>query len=433
MEDDLKTQFSKAFEWTFDKLNQPFTLPRFRGIIKLHKSGPIKARPISGAVNWITTAPSMLATLLLHDKVIAGYPTIIRDSKAFIRNIEGLIIPENSLLVSFDVVSLYTNMQTDVVIKILELNPSIQPGLLRLIEWILSNSYIQFKDEIYYQHHGMPMGTNAAVAIAQLFLYYGVDQSNLIQAYSQQNLLHHWRRFIDDIFCVWSGSEESLNLLHNQLNDLIPGISFTVVKSQSSLEILDTVIFKSKDSNGITRLFSRLHQKELNSYAYIPAASHHDHALLKGWIKGELIRYIRNSSREVDYLTIKKIFRERLILRGYPLKWIHNVFISVFYKDRQLYLDQHPPSKQNSMVMVINSSERQRNLKLGSLLRTYLQDVNSYAAVRGIYPVNPTIALRSGSPLRRFLYKSLTPNPLTFRPTDLYIENSDSEVLTSSD
>ncbi|KAI9216254.1 hypothetical protein BC828DRAFT_334279, partial [Blastocladiella britannica] len=55
----------------------------------------------------------------------------------------------------------------------------------------------------------------------------------------------------------------------------------------------------------------------LNTYQYIPPFSNHPPAVFKGFIKGELIRYIRTNTCRQDFDTIKSRFMDRLTARGY--------------------------------------------------------------------------------------------------------------------
>ncbi|EIM82606.1 uncharacterized protein STEHIDRAFT_64736 [Stereum hirsutum FP-91666 SS1] len=56
----------------------------------------------------------------------------------------------------------------------------------------------------------------------------------------------------------------------------------------------------------------------MNSYLYIPWRSCHSVESKRAWVKGELIRYVRISSREEDFLKIRGLFIKRLRMRGYP-------------------------------------------------------------------------------------------------------------------
>ncbi|KAJ3925852.1 MAG: hypothetical protein NXY57DRAFT_906558, partial [Lentinula lateritia] len=79
-------------------------------------------------------------------------------------------------------------------------------------------------------------------------------------------------------------------------------------------------------------IVTRVFQKALNAYLYIPWNSCHSNDSKRAWVKGELIQYIRISSRIEDFAKIRKEFGIRLHARGYPGRWLENVFEEVSYR-----------------------------------------------------------------------------------------------------
>ncbi|KAJ7711549.1 hypothetical protein B0H16DRAFT_1249645, partial [Mycena metata] len=77
---------------------------------------------------------------------------------------------------------------------------------------------------------------------------------------------------------------------------------------------------------------TKVYQKALNAYLYIPWRSCHSLDSKRAWVKGELIRYVRLCSSEVDFLQIRTDFVKRLRDRGYPGRWLRAVFEEIRYK-----------------------------------------------------------------------------------------------------
>ena len=252
----------KTFEWLNFHLNESVTVPSFRILPKFQKSGPLKCRPISGAVNWITTAPSKLVSALLQPTVTALSPTIIRDSKALVNYIENTIIPSSTQLISFDVVSLYTNMHAEEIVNLFtQYLPETLPkrAIISIICWVLKYSLIQFKESFFQQISGMAMGTNMAVNVAQLFLYFGFDKSQPLQTAIENHKLSRYGRYLDDSIALWHGRDDELEVLFQEINHLIPGIQFTMVKSDTHIEFLDVIVFKLDLGNGFSRICVKTH------------------------------------------------------------------------------------------------------------------------------------------------------------------------------
>ncbi|KII94504.1 hypothetical protein PLICRDRAFT_659542, partial [Plicaturopsis crispa FD-325 SS-3] len=83
-------------------------------------------------------------------------------------------------------------------------------------------------------------------------------------------------------------------------------------------------------------IVTRVYQKALNSYLYIPWSSCHSDVSKRAWVKGELIRYVRLSSKAEDFAKIRTLFSARLRARGYPGKWLRAVFSEVSYTEQRL-------------------------------------------------------------------------------------------------
>ena len=181
--------------------------------------------------------------------------------------------------------SLYTNLNITDVIETFQKQWPHLPNFVILIKEILNASFINFQNNVYKQIKGMPMGMNAAVEIANLYLYFRFDNSPFVRSFIDSSKLLFYKRYIDDTFGIWNASNNELTDFTSQINNLIPGIKFTNVIHHTALEFLDTIIFKTV-SNNYFHLSFRIHQKALNKYLYLPAASKHSTALKRGFIKG---------------------------------------------------------------------------------------------------------------------------------------------------
>jgi hypothetical protein len=94
-------------------------------------------------------------------------------------------------------------------------------------------------------------------------------------------------------FGVWNGSLSALNDWFVSFNSIDPKIKATFASSFSSVVFLDDLeIFKLDNSLAV-----RTYQKSLNLYQYLPCLSNHPEHTLTGWIKAELLRYVRTNTR----------------------------------------------------------------------------------------------------------------------------------------
>ena len=86
------------------------------------------------------------------------------------------------------------------------------------------------------------MGTVAAPNYSNLFMGNKVDQKirDAAALFSEGTYpLRLLKRFIDDIFILWTGSVESLNNFLQHINTLHPTIKFTSTHSYTNIAFLD--------------------------------------------------------------------------------------------------------------------------------------------------------------------------------------------------
>ena len=76
-------------------------------------------------------------------------------------------------------------------------------------------------------------------------------------------------RFIDDLFMIWTGSEQELLDFMNDLNKKRPSIKFEFKYSQTKIEFLDVLVYK--DQNNI--LQTTIYSKQTDQQNYLDAQS----------------------------------------------------------------------------------------------------------------------------------------------------------------
>jgi len=132
------------------------------------------------------------------------------------------------------------------------------------------------------------MGTPFAVMVANAFMFH--HEKDIVEYYSQY--LRLYKRFIDDIFVIWCGPKGTLLEFLDALNSKTDRIKLNYRISESSVSFLDLFLYKDTSSNVLQ--FSTF-QKPLNKYLYVPFESFHPSSNKKAFIRGELIRCVRNS------------------------------------------------------------------------------------------------------------------------------------------
>ena len=142
------------------------------------------------------------------------------------------------MLVSIDVSALYTNIPQDEGIAavreaLLEKENTDIPAdfIIRLLEIILKFNIFEFNNELFLQLIGTAMGTRPAVSYANIFMARRIDEkiaTLATQLEGGKNPLLCLKRFLDDIFTIYTGSLENLHNFLEELNNIHPTIKFTM-------------------------------------------------------------------------------------------------------------------------------------------------------------------------------------------------------------
>jgi len=138
-------------------------LPRAYGLPKIHKTGFPLRIIISSSGSPLHNLATYLQKILQDSLPIAS--SHINNSLDLIHKLESLYIPENCILVSLDVISLFTNVPIDLITDILEKKWSYiekhstipKKEFLNAINFVLQSTYFMFNNKFYKQTYGAPM------------------------------------------------------------------------------------------------------------------------------------------------------------------------------------------------------------------------------------------------------------------------------------
>ena len=184
---------------------------------------------------------------------------------------------------SVDIKSFYTNIILKEGVKAFkevldELKDTSIPSdyLVKLLKIVMECNIFKFNDEYWIQLIGTSMGTRVAPTYANLFM--GKLEKEILQNCPQhlKQFIHTWKRFIDDILIIWTGTEESFLEFFNYLNSYHSTIKFDPAQhnnEDNSCEFLDMKIF-IKDGKIHVDLFRKQTAKPT---ALLPSSAHPGH------------------------------------------------------------------------------------------------------------------------------------------------------------
>ena len=164
-----------------------------------------------------------------------------------------------------------------------------------------------------------------------------------------KDLILLWKRFIDDIFMLFSGSKEQCATLVTWLNSLMPeNIQFTYDFSEEKIQFLDIEIFKE---NG--KLLTNLYIKPTNLQLFLDFGSNHPLHTKRSIIYGQALRIIERCSKNDDMESHLEKLKFKLLDRNYPQNMIDEQFTRAKRSSRNDLIFQPRRVKKDNKVRLI--------------------------------------------------------------------------------
>lgn len=224
-------------------------LPSIYGLPKIHKRD-VPMRPIISSMKLPCYELSKFVGRILQC-VTNNSKYTVRNSFEFVNKAKKINIKENEVLVSFDVISLFTNIPTQFAINLLKTKwttiskhtKMTQSKFLEVLDFCLKeNNYLQYKTDIYKQIFGMPMGNPLSPTIADIVMDHLLDQC----FDSSPNRPSFIAKYVDDIFAIIDKNYiddvlQTLNKFHSKLQ-------FTVEhENNCAISFLDVKIIRNNN------------------------------------------------------------------------------------------------------------------------------------------------------------------------------------------
>lgn len=217
---------------------------KFYQLFKVHKKHEPGTTPpgrpiISGSGSFTENISVYVDQFLKPMSTV--HPSYLQDTPDFLRCIEDLnktALPENAILFTMDVQSLYTNIPQDEGLKICEkiLNKRTDQSvptsfIISLLNLCLKENLFEFNNKLFRQLLGTAMGIHPAPSYANLYMADIDEQIGEQAAEIEEDPLKLYKRFLDDIFGIWAGNLDSLYEFVKEINKINPCIKFTLEHS----------------------------------------------------------------------------------------------------------------------------------------------------------------------------------------------------------
>ena len=284
---------------SLNTIKDPFSY--FYLLAKIHKT-PWATRPIvscSGSIlhglgRWVDDRLQIICRHL---------PYALRSSTDLVTALAALgPLPATATMFTCDAVSMYTNIDTQHALNEIKTFLMTSPipqqegvdarALLAALHIIMEHNVFQFGDMHWIQLSGTAMGTPPAPMYATL--YFAIYEARILPKYPE---LKFYRRYIDDGFGIWEPDPllppaqtllrwGELQADFNQYGTHTGRLRWDFSLQQTTIDFLDLTIMISVGNPIDTRLY----EKALNLYLYLPPASAHPPGVLKGLIYGGCCR-----------------------------------------------------------------------------------------------------------------------------------------------
>ena len=198
------------------------TPARFYGLPKIYKHD-VPLRPITSCINFPTYQLSKHLVNILSP-LLHGNHTV-KNSSTFSQHIRDKHIADDEIMVSFDVISLFTSIPINLSLQVVKLklqDDHLLPdrtdisvcNIMKLLEFVLHNSFFTYKEQHYQQISGCAMGSPISATIADLVMEHIED----IAISTAPHPPNWWFRYVDDSHS--SLKREYVDEFHHHLNSI---------------------------------------------------------------------------------------------------------------------------------------------------------------------------------------------------------------------
>ena len=224
-------------------------------------------------------------------------------------------------------------------------------NICKMIEFLINNIFVQFGRRLFCQAIGIPMGTNCAPLLADLFL-------NSYENEFLDNMIRSGHRRLARSFNLCYRYKDDLIVFNNKkFLDYLKEIyqsQLTVEKANKSDHLEDyfdlTFII---DSGGklSTRLYDKRHDFDFHIVNFPYLSSNISSVPSFGVYISQLIRYARCCSHYDDFRYLHKCLVDRVLSQGYKALRVQKSF-KKFYGRYQDLIEKY----QKSVNVMVNDS-----------------------------------------------------------------------------
>lgn len=224
------------------------TAPRIYGLPKIHKPG-IPLRPIVSSFQVPCYELSKFVGKILKNIISEQYN--VKNSLQVKEQLKNMKLQQGEMLVSFDVISLFTNIPVHTAIRnimtkwntIKDFTKIPSAKFLKILQFCLQdNNYFVYGKKTFNQIFGMPMGNPLSPTIADITLDCLLDEA-ILELEKKNIHIKYIVKYVDDILAIIHNDDKDEIL--STFNKYHKKIQFTIeMENNGQLAYLDTKLHR---------------------------------------------------------------------------------------------------------------------------------------------------------------------------------------------
>ena len=359
-------------------------IPRIYGLIKIHKND-LPLRPIVSMIGSpLYEVSKYLATVIAPSVGTTCFS--VKNTFQFVNFLESCKCSSEDIMVSFDVVALFTSVPIELAIKVLterlndDSNLSDRTSLhvdelIDLLEICLRSTDFVFRGEYFHQRFGCAMGNPVSAIVANL-----VMEDIERRIFSISNTIRFWKRFVDDVWAVLP--REKVSSFLNYANSLETSINFTCeLEKDNAIPFLDVVVTRRDDCSFSTKVY----RKPSHTNRYLDFRSNHPLQHKFSVVRSLHERAMSFSTFDDDQSSEMHYIKDILTSNNYPVSMLNRLYL-------QKSNDLNKCSKSAILPYIKGCSERISRYLRRFDIRTFYRPINKIVNMLGL-PKDPVNSL----------------------------------------
>lgn len=360
-------------------------------------------RPIISQIGTVTESIGRVVDSQLVS-IVQSHSTYLKDTTDLILKLENLRPPSECLLCSFDISQMFTNCPID------EIMPAVKNAfdnfdksqfkikslptddLIYLLESILRNNVFEFNNILWKQQIGAAIGAIPSPQVCNILMYQILN--DILSKFKFRKQIFYIGRYMDDGIIIFDGTNSQLTELFEVANSHHKYFKFTHEISEKEIIFLDLKIYKGSRFQCNKILDTKIYFKPTNTFLYLHRGSCHNPHVFSGFIKGEVIRYIRNTNNDNDLQHALSQFKLNLMARGYQEAEIRQSVNEALQIDRKDLLNKSIRGNANDIPLVLTTKYNPCISRIKKAILKHWHLLNHDTDCREIFKNKPILAYK---------------------------------------